>query len=235
MNIDQFVHDTIEVTQFILRRLKQTHLYLVGHSWGTMIGMLAVHRAPHLYKRYFGVAQVVDVVASEKMSYKTVLEKAKYSNDEKAYKDLQKIGPPPWDNLKHDRIHQKYVEAFGGGITRDGKMVHTIFKHLLTSKEYTLFDCIRFFRGLFFSMKHLQDEMVQIDLGKHIHQVDVPINFLMGRHDLTICYEPTETFFTNIKAPEKKWIWFEQSAHTPMMEEPEKFQATLTKEIGRDI
>ncbi|MFS0708948.1 hypothetical protein AB6N22_12720, partial [Kocuria palustris] len=78
---------------------------------------------------------------------------AQMKNNEKAYKALLQIGPPPWNNLKHNRIHQKYVEALGGGITRDGTMVRKIMLNLITSKEYTLRDFIRFLQGQFFDMK----------------------------------------------------------------------------------
>src|SRR5699024_10108851 len=114
------------------------------------------------------------------------------ANNKKAYEALSQIGPPPWNDLKNDRIHQKYIEAFGGGITNDGKMVQKILLNLLTSKEYTLRDCISFLQGQFFSMKNLQEEMVEVNLMESIDQVNLPIHFIMGKHDLTIPYEPTE-------------------------------------------
>lgn len=56
----------------------------------------------------------------------------------------------------------------------------------------------------------------------------------MGKHDLITPYEPTERFFNEIKAPEKQWIMFENSAHTPILEEPEKFKEILLSETGKD-
>jgi len=231
MNINQFVHDTIEVTQYILKRLNQNKLYLVAHSWGTIIGMLAVTRAPQLFTRYFGISQVANMIENENLSYIHLLEKVK--TNEKAYNDLVEIGPPPWQNMKHDRIHQKYVEKFGGGITHDGKMVNKIFISLLTSKEYTLLDCFRHFKGMYFSMNCLQDEMQKVDLKEQVSQVNIPVHFLMGRHDLTTPYEPAKVFFDELAAPEKQWIWFENSAHTPSVEEPEKFLQILLTETER--
>lgn len=52
MNINQLVNDAIEITHYILKLFKRKELYVIGHSWGTILGMLAVSRAPHLYKRY---------------------------------------------------------------------------------------------------------------------------------------------------------------------------------------
>src|SRR5690625_3920299 len=229
MNIEQFVHDTIEVVHCTLERLHQKKLNLVAHSWGTIIGMLAVTRATELFKRYFGIAQVSNMADNERLSYTHLLEKVRLN--EKVHKDLVEIGPPPWENRKHDRIHQKYMEEFGGGITRDGKMVNKILMSLLTSKEYTLLDCFRHVKGMYFSMNCLQDEMRKVDLKEQVSEVNIPVHFLMGRHDLTTPYEPTKVFFDELNAPEKQWTWFENSAHTPSLEEPEKFLQILIDEV----
>lgn len=237
MTIDQFVSDTIELTEYILKRFgrqQRQQLYLVGHSWGTILGMLAIDRAPHLYKRYFGVAQVVDVMAGNKLSYEKLLTIVQEQKDEKAYQALTHIGPPPWKNLRHDRVHQNYVDNFGGGITRDGKMVRKILLSLLTSKEYTLYDVIRFMRGQFFSMQHLQQEMEQTNLAETITKVDIPIYFLMGTYDLMTPVELAEQYFIELSAEEKQIILFEKSAHTPIFEEPEKFLKILLNETNKD-
>lgn len=232
MNINQFVSDTIEVTEHILKRLDQTSLYLIAHSWGTILGLLAISRAPHLFKRYFGIAQIANTSDSESLSYTHLLEHAQ--QNEKAYKDLVQIGPPPWNDIKHDRVHQKYVEFFGGGITRDGKIVNKILMGLLTSKEYTLLDCIRHVKGMYFSMNSLQAEMRNVDLVREIKSVTIPVYFLMGKYDLTAPYEPTMTLFNEINAPEKQWIWFDDSAHTPFLEEPDKFLEVVINRTRED-
>src|SRR5690625_6408100 len=77
-------------------------------------------------------------MAGNKLTYEQLLTIVQEQKDEKAYQALTHIGPPPWENLRYDRIHQNYVDKFGGGITRDGKMVRKILLNLLTSKEYTL-------------------------------------------------------------------------------------------------
>lgn len=234
MNIDQLVNDTIEITRYILRLFNRKKLHIVGHSWGTILGILAISQEPHLYKCCFGVSQIANVADSEKLSYMKVLEKAKQIGNDKVYIKLSKIGPPPWNNLKDNRIQQKHIEMFGGGITRDGKMTFRIIKGLLLSGEYTIPDVVRYFKGLNFSMECLEDEVMKIDLQNQVKSVDIPIYFLMGKHDLISPFEPAKQFFNKIKAPEKQWIWFKNSAHTPTFEEEEKFIKILRQIIGPD-
>src|SRR5690625_7849750 len=101
MNINQFVKDTIEVTEYILSRLNRKQLYLLGHSWGTIIGMLAIKHTPQLYKRYFGISQVTDFTYSERFSYNKLLERAKTEKNTKAYDTIYQIGQPPWNDINH--------------------------------------------------------------------------------------------------------------------------------------
>jgi len=94
MSINQFVNDTIEVTNYLSDRFQQDKIYLVGHSWGTINSILAVQKVPQLFHRYFSVAQVVNYLEGEKMSYECLLEKAKSEKNKKAFEDLTRIGPP---------------------------------------------------------------------------------------------------------------------------------------------
>jgi pimeloyl-ACP methyl ester carboxylesterase len=48
MNIDQFVQDTRELTLYLLKKFHKQKIFLVGHSWGTVIGALTVSRYPAL-------------------------------------------------------------------------------------------------------------------------------------------------------------------------------------------
>ncbi|MCJ8006428.1 alpha/beta hydrolase [Lederbergia wuyishanensis] len=234
MTIDRFVDDTIELTNYLRKQFKQERIYLIGHSWGTIIGLLAIHKEPSLFYRYFGVAQLINYMEGEQLSYKYVLEKAQQENNQKAIKKLLEIGMPPWNNLKHDKVHQQFLEVFRGGISHDGKLITKMIKEMLISVEYSFVDMINHIKGQFFSMKMLQDELKTVNLNNVVREVIVPIYFCMGRHDLTIPYEPTLTFFNNVVATEKNWIWFEHSAHSPMFEEREKFLELILNETQKD-
>ncbi len=48
--LDQLIADTLAVTEYIRRRFGTDRIYLMGHSGGTYLGMLAAARAPELYR-----------------------------------------------------------------------------------------------------------------------------------------------------------------------------------------
>lgn len=49
----------------------------------------------------------------------------------------------------------------------------------------------------------------------------------LGRHDYTAPSSIAETWLNQVYAPKKQIIWFENSAHLPMLEEPGRMLAAL--------
>ena len=59
----------------------------------------------------------------------------------------------------------------------------------------------------------------------------MPIFFLLGRYDWHVPAVLAQQYFEKIEAPCKRLVWFEQSAHNPPFEEPEKFNQLLIAEV----
>jgi len=53
------------------------------------------------------------------------------------------------------------------------------------------------------------------------------VKFFEGRHDYTAPTVLAEELYTSLRAPYKRLVWFERSAQTPDLEEPEKFRREL--------
>jgi pimeloyl-ACP methyl ester carboxylesterase len=227
MNIDQFLHDSIEVVVFLKKEFQKEKIFLLGHSWGSILGMLAINKHPEHFYHYFGISQVVNMKKSEELSYELLLEEARNQKNDKAIEKLMEIGKPPWSNLNHDRIHQKYLDVLRGGISHDGKLVKDIAIKLLKSKEYNLFDVINYLKGQLFSVKTMLGELRKFEMENIIFKVEVPVTFIMGKYDLTVPHLPTQEFFHQLQAPSKEWIIFEESAHSPNYEEIDHFNSII--------
>ena len=88
MNIEQFVDDTRELTVHLLKKFGKEQLVLVGHSWGTVIGTLAVARSPQLYSCYVGIGQISNMAEGEALSYEWVLDQACQGHHRRALRSL---------------------------------------------------------------------------------------------------------------------------------------------------
>ena len=51
MTLEQFIADTLSVTNYLRDRFSKEKIYLMAHSGGTFIGLQAAARAPELYSR----------------------------------------------------------------------------------------------------------------------------------------------------------------------------------------
>lgn len=96
-----------------------------------------------------------------------------------------------------------------------------ILSNIFTS-EISWKEKFTFFKGFQFSAKHLWKPFVSINVFEEIPSIDVPVFFVMGKHD-KICHHVVEEYYEKLQAPHKKLILFEESAHLACFEEPEKF------------
>jgi pimeloyl-ACP methyl ester carboxylesterase len=234
MNISQFVADTRELTVYLLEKFHQDRLVLVGHSWGTVIGALAVSRYPELYSCYVGISQIGNMAEGEAASYRWTLDQARKHNKRRAVDALVAMGPPPYEGdwQKKTITQRSYLARFGGELHRSrlgasGRVVSGV----LLSREYTLADRVNVFRGILGSMRLLWPELLQVDLFESVPEMKVPVFLMEGRHDHECPSEIAERYFSALRAPGKELIWFDRSAHLPNAEERDLFNKIMVEEI----
>ena len=171
---------------------------------------------------------------SEKISYEWTLQQAKLSNDVTAIKKLVNMGIPPYQGawrkkfMTQRQILGKYDgEYYGSKIGAFGSVI----KNLVLSTEYTFIDRINFFRGIFDSVELLFLELMTVNLFKQVKELNVPVWFILGRHDYEVPSVLSAQYFDYLKAPYKKLYWFENSSHLPNTEECELFNQILVDKI----
>ncbi|EIT83884.1 putative proline iminopeptidase [Fictibacillus macauensis ZFHKF-1] len=221
----QLIEDTIELTCYLKERFKQERIYLLGHSWGGLLGMATIARAPQLYHHYFSVSQVLNINEAERQSYEQLLRLANERQDAVGAQALHSIGPPPWSKARHVRTYNKYINAYDAR-EHHGHLGWSIFWRALRSKEYRLRDWISLWKGYTFSMKALADDLAHF----HVHDVtsvQTPVTFMFGTYDLVVPSPPVYAFYEQLQAPDKEWIWFKQSAHSLPLEEPQKLAGVV--------
>ncbi|MEI8347057.1 MAG: alpha/beta fold hydrolase, partial [Pseudomonadota bacterium] len=255
MTLEQFIDDGHQVTLWLKKRFP-THpkIYLLGHSWGTMLGMMLVKKYPQDYFAYIGTGQVVDCIENEKESWRLAMAMAKKDNNERAILELETIGLPG-DNLQYynstlmrwqlqewnyppskreDEITSDWVEKFGGDL-KGKKSISEINDKL---KKYAVYKDIDIEAGRDYSYLLFFDrEVTYFNLKKKgLYSSDsyfpkslIPIYIFQGVSDGETPYSLAKEYFDSLEAPQKKWVSFEESAHFPFYEEPKKMLEELLK------
>jgi pimeloyl-ACP methyl ester carboxylesterase len=227
MTIDQFVQDTIALIELLCARFGQQKVLLLGHSWGSVLAMKVAAARPDLLYAVIGMGQVVDMKRGEDLSYRYVLEYAHAENNRKAIRSLEQLGGSDTYRKDSTFVQRRWLVHYGGVV----HMLDTgaIVSILLNTPEISIADCIRGLkrRDMKFSCRLMGDEIMGVNLLQEIPAISVPAVFFTGRYDYTTPFVLVEQFYASLHAPSKKLIWFERSAHTPHMEEPDKFQREL--------
>jgi pimeloyl-ACP methyl ester carboxylesterase len=91
ITIDTFVDDIYALSLYLLKRFNQEKLYLIGHSWGSILGLKFIKRYPHLVHAYVGCGQVINIKKSSQIAYDFALRKNKDENRKKIYEKLKHI------------------------------------------------------------------------------------------------------------------------------------------------
>jgi pimeloyl-ACP methyl ester carboxylesterase len=234
MTIDRFVLDTGELTKLLCHRFDRQKIFLVGHSWGSLIGILSIQKYPYLYHAYIGIGQIVNMQENEQISYDWTLTQATKAEDKRAIRTLTEIGNPPYtgDGQKKMMTQRRLLGKYGGELYGSSNGAFPlIFSSLISATEYTLLDKVNFFKGIFASNHLLLPELLKINLNKQALSFKVPIYFVLGRHDYEAPFILAEQYFKIIEAPQKEIMWFENSAHFANAEENEKFNNLLIDRI----
>lgn len=241
MTVDQLVADTIEVSRYLRERFGHDKVYLMGHSGGSFIGILAAAQAPELYHAYIGVAQMSYQLASEMLAYDHMVQRYREAGDAKMVRRLEAAPPTATGPLPapYLAVRDAAMHGLGVGTTREMRSVVTgVFLPSWLSRSYTLWEKVNLWRGKAFSSGLLRDTMFATDLTRQVTALEIPVYFFHGRHDYTVSYDGARTFLAALQAPVKGFYTFEGSAHSPLFEEPERFRELLREDVlsgGNDL
>lgn len=92
-----YVDDVHNVVGYLKQRFNKQKIIIVGHSFGSVLGVWYAQKYPEDIVAYVGVGQCVDYVENEKISYAWALAEAKRVGDNKSVKTLEAIDAPLTD------------------------------------------------------------------------------------------------------------------------------------------
>jgi pimeloyl-ACP methyl ester carboxylesterase len=232
IRIDQYVRDAIELADKLKQKYGAKKLILMAHSWGTVVGLRAARERPDLFYAYVGIGQVINTRENERLSFKYGLEQARKANNIEAIRELESIAPYPGDRpITRERIviARKWPQYYGGLTAYRHESAYFFFAPLL-SPEYEKEDIAAIDQGNVFTLGRILPEFVSVDYSS-IKDFPIPVVMFMGRHDYTTPSQPTSEWLERVRAPYKRGVWFEHSAHMIPWEEPGKMLMTLINDV----
>lgn len=220
MTVTQMISDTKDLVKILRNRLSKKKIYLVGHSWGTYLGMLVIQRYPQFFEAYIGIGQLAYFgEENTKIQDTFIHRKAIETKNNEAIVELKKQGA---------NVREKWLFQFGGELY-NATSFQPLVNAGMQSPEYTLADVLNIAKGSSFASQNMKYNVINGNLIDKVFDFKIPVYFFLGRHDYTTPFELAEKYFDKLKAPTKKLVWFENSAHFAFFEEPERFTIEMLK------
>src|ERR1700704_4295348 len=228
---ERMVADTEEMAAWARKEFGKDKIFVLGHSFGSFLGLQLAERHPEWLYAYIGVEQLIDGPESERRGWRFAMDAAHREGNAPAVRELEAIAPygAPGRTIpiKDIYVQRKWVGYYGGVMAyrRDNKADSDLAE---LSPDYSDAEIGRIWEGNEFATPYLLPELLKLDLTT-IRRLAVPLILFEGRHDRTVNAEVSAAWFDTVEAPEKHLVWFEHAAHMPMTEEPGKFCLSLVR------
>ncbi len=238
MNLDQLASDAIEVTNYLRKRFGKEKIFLIAHSGGTSLALLAASRSPELFEAYIAMAQITNQKESERIAWQYMLDQYARLGNKKRIKELEayrvlesdaNIAPFFKSGLRDQSMHE-----LGIGTMHEMKSIFwDVFVPVWTCSAYTLSEKMNIWRSKFSFLPktNLINELLETDFAAKVPELAIPVYFFSGRYDLTVNRELSKAYLTTLQAPQKGFYTFEHSAHSPLFEEPLSARQIIEKDI----
>ena len=235
--LDRAVADVIELTDYLRARFGEQKIYLMGESWGTILGVRAVQQRPDLYHAWIGSGQMVDVLETDRRIYQDFVAYAARTGDADFEATLREMGPPPyrdfpWANANilgwYDFLYKPYSPS-ASYMARGGAAGLDPFGAL--GSEYDFIQKTNVLRGLIDTFAVVYPQLYDIDFRESVARLEVPVYVLDGAAELEGRRSLMLEWFDQLDAPSKQLVTYQGAAHSVAFEQADEVQRLLNETI----
>jgi pimeloyl-ACP methyl ester carboxylesterase len=214
MTMSRIVSDGLEVANFLRHRLHKNKIIILGHSWGSMLGISMATARPEFFSAYVGMGQVVGL-ESETAAYNMALASAQRAGDRKDEAALRAIGPPPYRSVDQMVAARNLQGVFAPAAER--KFLARSVPTALFAPGYTLGDIYANAAGGLYSLAPLYQNMMNFDARKLEATFPMPVIFIQGSVDTATPTPVVRSYFDTLTAPNKQFILLAGDGHLALL------------------
>jgi pimeloyl-ACP methyl ester carboxylesterase len=226
---ERYVADAHALTLRLRARFHQDKIYVLGSSWGSILGILLVQRYPELFAAYIGHGQMVNTTENDILGYQFALTYATEHRDTATVDTLRRNGPPPYTGEQMIWKYAAYMSVLQEAM---GQPSLTVGVPLLPqlAPEYGLVDRVNYVRGFFETFATVYPQLRDLDFSQTATKLDVPVYLLVGRADVNAMASLAERYYTVSQAPHKELIWF-KSGHSMTDADTDQFVDVMVNHV----
>jgi pimeloyl-ACP methyl ester carboxylesterase len=229
MTFERHVRDAIEVTEFILRRLRISKLVLVGHSWGSMVGLTAARARPDLFHAFVGTGQVVSGRETIEGMRSSAVARAREANNAQAVAELSAMTTSDLGDLAKLDIVFRWQAPFTGADKgylgmQAAALSGTSGAAAMTSTDY--------YRARLFCVGKLMPAVLAYDARTAGLDLAVPFFVIQGRDDNRTPPDAARALVEQARAPAKNYTAIE-GGHFACFTNPSGFLGALDSDLRK--
>ena len=229
MTVERIVRDGIEVVEYLRARLQKSKIVLLGHSWGTQIGMQMVLARPDLFSSYVGTGQVVSIREKEAFIYADTLRRLRAAGDSNGVRALERIGAPPYRNNHDLEVQRHWSERYDIPAERDLRARFTPM--VAFAPDFSLRDIYNLLYASEWTAQELFADEQQFDARACCTAFEVPVFVFNGDHDTITPSELVQPWFELVRAPSKKLVVMKGAGHSAVLVETDAFLELLLRDV----
>jgi pimeloyl-ACP methyl ester carboxylesterase len=239
IDTERYLKDVDVITDYLINRFDKEKIYLMGHSFGTYIGLNVSKTHPEKYEAYLAVSQIASTMESEYIAYDYMLEEYKKQKDSSMVSKLEKYpireSNEIFDKYASSGVRDKAMHKLGVGTTRKmHSVISELFFPSLRIKAYTVNERINIWKGKKASNDFkVSDESHAFNAFNEVKSLEIPIYFFAGKYDYTCAESLQRKYYEFVDAPKKKYFLYENSAHSPIFEEYDKTDEYIKKILNK--
>ncbi len=232
LTLERYRDDAIQLIELLCEKYGQRKVFLLGHSWGSAVGLAVTAKRPDLLHAYIGMGQIIDMREGERAGIAWTLARARERGDAEAVRAVEALQPYPDSGpftIELADGWRKWANRYGA-LAAYRADANFYLRTPRLSPEYTAADRQAWADGSAFTIKTLWPRLADLSF-ENVRELEVPVILLNGRHDYTTPVPVAEEWMRQLRAPVKITVWFEHSAHLPMIEEPGRVLAALLEHV----
>ncbi len=230
---ERYIEDAHALVAILKERFDEEKVYVLGESWGSALGIWLVQRYPEDFHAFIGTGQMVAFLENDLMCYEFALDWARQRGDTAKVEALTQQGPPPYYGPGTAWKEAAFLTDTFTSMNQNPAIRDNGFNTWrdLAAPEYGLYDKVSWFRGVLETLDVVYPQLWDVDFRQQATKLDVPIYFLIGRHDINAPTVLTEQYYAVLEAPHKEIVWFEHSGHNPWVSESARFVGVMVDTV----
>lgn len=223
LTIERYRDDAIELIEDLRTRFGQSKVFVLGHSFGSTVGLAVAERRPDLLHAYIGMGQLIDARENERVGIANTLKIARARGDHAAVQAIEALRPYPDSGpftIDKADAWRAYANRYGSlvGYRTDANFY---FDSTKLSPLYTPADRKAWNDGSAFTVTTLWPRIADLSFTE-LRRLDVPVMLLLGARDSTTPSDIAVRWLARLSAPARIACRFVYAGHLPMIEEPGK-------------